>query len=214
MIQPVAKHCQSVAKAYIGLADKFKDSDPRKMRDEIAVGPFKDVSLPLPPSSARTQLHQDCNYGLVLFVLAAHRRHKVSKLSDTYSSLTVTQVSELTSVAPSDADAAQYIENLIAEKQLDALLTKPPDHEGLGDLVLTFDAPLQQSRKPLELVQEQLVAAAKLATVKNHMAATQRRVELSKDYLAAAKKIRRAEDGKAAGGHGVGEDDDVFGEDL
>lgn len=129
---------------------------------------------------------------------ASHRRFQVLALSKIYSSITIPQLASLTSTpqrTPSPDETAAYVSSLIASGTLNATLV--PSTTTTTPPILRFHdkdsrtGPLAKSEATR--LAELEAQAAKVKTLDRHVKDTQRRLELSKEWLHAERQHRKQE---------------------
>ena len=142
-------------------------------------------------------IFKDTNYSLALLVLAAHQRFKVLALSETYASLPLSKVASLAFPPDTSIEYAEgYIQNLISNHQLPgAFLTQqsPTPENALPQSYLKFLPEGSLARSETELHKELLQQRGKVMVLGTHIRDAQRKLELSKEYVEAVKKARKAE---------------------
>ena len=140
---------------------------------------------------------------LVLQILAAHQRFAILSLSKTYTSLPLLVVAQLPVLArASPSDVQVYINNLITMGQLSAVLTPASDP---SESILRFQHSLSVDGSGNETQTESKLLKAKdrIEALDQHMQISQRRMELTKEYVEAERKVRRnkAEGSETTNGH-------------
>ncbi|MCJ1285695.1 hypothetical protein MMC26_005036 [Xylographa opegraphella] len=171
-----ARIFRAIAKPYDTLADAFKEGNGEKLYAEV--------------HAAQQTWNKDCNMGLVLQVLNAFRRFLILKLEKTYAALPTSLVAQQTSPQPSNiAETESYLTSLIASGQLNATLvpsTIPSETATLRFAVTSHDGPL--ARSELQNFKDLQMQTEKFIYLTRHIKDTERRLELSKDYLGWARK--------------------------
>ena len=157
--------------------------------------------------------------GLVLQVLNAFRRFLILKLEKTYAALPISLVAEQTSPQPTNiAETASYLTSLIASGQLNATLSSSTNTAGTSVLrfaATSHDGPLARTEtQNFEELQKQ---TERFTYLTRHIKDTERRLELSKEYLEWARKNQKSKDAGAGmahpgqtGNHGYGVDEDML----
>ncbi|MCJ1434782.1 hypothetical protein MMC27_004152 [Xylographa pallens] len=200
-----ARTFRAIAKPYDTLADAFKEGNGEKLYAEV--------------EAAQQIWHNDCNMGLVLQVLNAFRRFLILKLEKTYAALPISLVAQQTSPQPSNiAETESYLTSLIASGQLNATLLPPVNT--METPVLRFAATSHEgplARSEMQNFQDLQTQTEKFTYLTRHIKDTERRLELSKDYLEWARKNPKSKDtglGTAnlgtMGNNGYGVDEDML----
>lgn len=200
-----ARTFRAIAKPYDTLADAFKEGNGEKLYAEV--------------EAAQQIWHKDCNMGLVLQVLNAFRRFLILKLEKTYAALPISLVAQQTSPQPSNiAETESYLTSLIASGQLNATLLPPVNT--METPVLRFAATSHEgplARSEMQNFQDLQTQTEKFTYLTRHIKDTERRLELSKDYLEWARKNPKSKDtglGTAnlgtMGNNGYGVDEDML----
>ena len=141
--------------------------------------------------------------GLVLQVLDAHRRFLILKLEKTYAALPISLVAQQTSPHPENhAETEAYVHSLIASGQLNATLAATANSTKPSMLRFSTstnsDGPLAYSEA--QQYEDLTRQTARFEQLANHMKDTERRLELSKEYMEWARKNKWSK----AGGGGPG----------
>ena len=157
--------------------------------------------------------------GLVLQVLNAFRRFLILKLEKTYAALPISLVAQQTSPQPSNiAETESYLTSLIVSGQLNATLS--PSANVAEKSILRFaatshDRPL--ARSEMQNFEDLQTQTKKFAYLTRHIKDTERRLELSKEYLEWARKNQKPKDPRAgtanagiAGNTEYGVDEDML----
>ena len=138
-------------------------------------------------------------------VLDAYRRFAVLKLAKTYAALSVSQIARRTSPHPiDDSETERYLTSLIAAGYLNATLsqssgsTKSPILR-FATSSTTGPHARSESQQHDDLVRQ----TAKTMKLANHIKQTDRRLELSKDYLEWIRKSRKAKEAEENGDGGA-----------
>ena len=153
--------------------------------------------------------------GLVLQVLDAHRRFLILKLENTYAALPISLVAQQTSPHPDNhAETEAYVNSLIASGQLNATLTASADPTKPSMLRFSTstdsDEPLAHSEA--QQYEDLIRQTAKFEQLAKHMKDTERRLELSKEYMEWARKNKKSK-GSGGGLGGNMMDSNGFGND-
>jgi len=131
--------------------------------------------------------------GLVLQVLEASRRFKILRLERIYAVIPISVVAQLTSPQPNNyAETEAYVTSLIASGQLNATLgpsTDPTKGSMLRFSTTSTGGPL--ARSETQQYEDLTRQTAKFVQLGKHIKATERRMELSKEYVEWARKNRR-----------------------
>ena len=148
---------------------------------------------------------KDCNYSLALLVLGAHYRFAISNLSHTYARLPVKLIPALVSrLEDSVVETETSIAELVTSKQIQATLVKS---EPSGDMILEFHTSAMTETSEDDLLRKQQEQKEKMVVLQQHMSEAQRRIELSKEYLVAARKQRNTEANRKHAQVGLDDDD-------
>ena len=162
---------------------------------------------------------KDFNSGLVRQVIAAFRQFSVLQLEKTYAALTIAEVTRRTSPDPNDyAGTGQYVVHLICSGSLNASLSEPS--EDPASWIVRFSDP---TTGPLARSEEQQYESLakqtrKVQTLMDHIREADRKLSLSKDYIAEAKKAKKigpggeAEAAWAMHNEGFDQDEDMMGD--
>ncbi|MCJ1251285.1 hypothetical protein MMC30_008516 [Trapelia coarctata] len=174
-----AKFMKAIGKPYEVLANAFKDKNSEKLYAEFY--------------AAQNVWQNDCNMGLVLQVLEASRRFRILRLERIYAAIPISVVAQLTSPQPENhAETEAYVTSLIASGQLNATLG--PSTDSTKGSMLRFSTtstggPL--ARSETQQFEDLTRQTAKFVQLSKHIKATERRMELSKEYVDWARKNRR-----------------------
>ncbi|MCJ1321225.1 hypothetical protein MMC15_006569 [Xylographa vitiligo] len=200
-----ARTFRAIAKPYDTLADAFKEGNGEKLYAEVQAG--------------QQTWHKDCNMGLVLQVLNAFRRFLILKLEKTYAALPISLIAQQTSPQPNNiAETESYLTSLIASGQLNATLV--PSTNIAETAILRFaatshDGPL--ARSEMQNFKDLHKQTVKFTYLTRHIKDTERRLELSKDYLEWARKNQKPKDTGpetanqgTMGNNGYGVDEDML----
>lgn len=140
--------------------------------------------------------------GLAVQVLDAFRRFLILRLEKTYAAIPISAITRLTSPEPdNNAETEAYVTSLIASGQLNATLgpsTDPTKGSMLRFAASSTEGPL--ARSETQQYEDLLRQTEKLAELGKHIKDTERRLELSREYLDWARKNRR---NKAGGENSV-----------
>ncbi|MCJ1389811.1 hypothetical protein MMC18_002668 [Xylographa bjoerkii] len=197
-----ARTYRAIAKPYDTLAEAFKDGNGEKLYAEL--------------QAAQQIWQKDCNMGLVLQVLNAFRRFLILKLEKTYAALPISLVAQQTSPQPSNiAETESYLTSLIASGQLNATLVPSAETSVLRFASTSHDGPL--ARSEMQNFQDLQMQTEKFSYLTRHIKDTERRLELSKEYLEWARKNQKSKDAGAGtanpgttGNSGYGVDEDML----
>ncbi|MCJ1452493.1 hypothetical protein MMC28_002836 [Mycoblastus sanguinarius] len=206
----VAKQYHAIARPYDALAETFKDGIKN---DET-------MQKLISEAQAGAQFwNNDFNSGLVRQVIAAFRQFSVLQLEKTYAALTIAEVTRRTSPDPNDyAGTGQYVVHLICSGSLNASLSEPS--EDPASWIVRFSDP---TTGPLARSEEQQYESLakqtrKVQTLMDHIREADRKLSLSKDYIAEAKKAKKigpggeAEAAWAMHNEGFDQDEDMMGD--
>ena len=135
---------------------------------------------------------QDSNAGLVSQVVEAYRKFSILELEKTYCALTVSEIARCTSPDPYDyAETGQYVVHLISSRQLNATISEPSQDPATW--VIRFS---DSASGPLARSEEQQYEALskqtrKVKTLTDHIKEIDRKLSLSKDLIADAKRKKK-----------------------
>ena len=134
-------------------------------------------------------------------MLNAHRRFSVLKLEKTYAALSVSQVAQRTFPRPAnDGEMESYLASLIISGQLHATLKSVPTGSSILRFSTSSTAGGLQIRSEEQQYRDLILQTSKTVKLANHIKQTDRRLELSKEYLDWSKKMRKAKSpGEAVG---------------
>ena len=136
-------------------------------------------------------------------VIDAFRQFSVLRLEKTFAALTIANIARKTSPDPNDyAETGQYIVHLISARKLNATISEPSENP--AKWIVRFS---DSTSGPLARSEEQQYEALakqtrKLENLLDQVRETDRKLSLSKDYIADAKKKKKekaeaAEEGNA-----------------
>lgn len=131
--------------------------------------------------------------GLVLQVLDAFRRFLILRLEKTYAAIPISVVARLTSPQPDNhAETEAYVRSLISSGQFNATL-EPSAVSGMGSMLrfATSSTGGPLARSETQQYENLTRQTAKLAQLDKHFKDTERRMDLSKEYLDWVRKNRR-----------------------
>ena len=149
-----------------------------------------------------TGSRQDCNYGLIVQVISAFRQFSVLRLEKTFAALTVADITRRTSPDPNDyAGTGEYVIHLISIGVLNATISQP-SHDPASWILRFSDS----TSGPLSRTEEQQhqhleKQTQKIKFLMDHIREADRKLSLNKDYIAEAKKAKKArQNGQEGGG--------------
>lgn len=148
-----------------------------------------------------TECDQDFNHGLVLQVINAFRQFSVLQLGKTFAALTVADIARRTSPDPNDyAGTGDYVIHLISIGVLSATISQPSNDPATW--ILRFS---DSTSGPLSHTEEQQhqhleKQTLKIKSLMEHVREADRKLSLKKDYIAEAKKAKRARQNGLEGG--------------
>ena len=151
--------------------------------------------------SRLTEYRQDFNRGLVVQVISAFRQFSVLQLRKTFAALTVADIARRTSPDPNDyAGTGEYVIHLISIGILNATISQPSNDP--ASWVLRFS---DSTSGPLSRTEEQQYQhlekqTQKIKTLMEHIREADRKLSLNKDYIAEAKKAKKARQNDLEGG--------------
>ena len=137
-------------------------------------------------------LWQDSNAGLVSQVIEAYRKFSILELEKTYCALTIADIARYTSPDPSDyAETGRYVVHLISSRQLNATISEPSQDP--AKWIIRFS---DSTSGPLARSEEQQYEALskqtrKVKALTDHIQEIDRKLSLSKDLLADAKRRKK-----------------------
>lgn len=126
-------------------------------------------------------------------VIRAFRQFSVLQLGKTYAALTVADVARRTSPDPNDhAGTGEYIIHLISTGVLNATISQPSNDP--ASWILRFS---DSTTGPLSRTEEQRhqhleKQTQKINTLMEHIREADRKLSLSKDYIAEAKRAKKS----------------------
>lgn len=184
------KSVKAIAKPYDCLADAFDSHDPVRFQEEIAEG--------------QAFWTQDLNSGLVLLLMEAFRKFAVQRLSRTFTALSIADVAKRTSPNPTDLnETATYISSLISNGDLNADLAMPIGSDQSNLPILRF-LPSQSSRKSEGQIQQELaMQTTELRNILKQISDNDYRLEITKEYVDALRKLKKQKDQIKGGGTGA-----------
>lgn len=165
----------------------------RSSIDSTQVPSFSSVLL--------TECDQDFNHGLVLQVINAFRQFSVLQLGKTFAALTVADIARRTSPDPNDyAGTGDYVIHLISIGILSATISQPSNDPATW--ILRFS---DSTSGPLSHTEEQQhqhleKQTLKIKSLMEHVREADRKLSLKKDYIAEAKKAKKARQNGLEGG--------------
>jgi len=130
---------------------------------------------------------------LILQVLDAFRRFLILRLERTYAAIPISAVAQLTSPQPDNhAETEAYVNSLISSGQLNATL-EVSAVPGMGSMLrfATSSTGGPLARSEAQQYENLTQQTTKLAQLGKHIKDTERRMELSKEYLDWVRKNRR-----------------------
>ena len=185
------KTYQSLGKPYTALADIFKNG----VKDEESDG-----RLIAEAQYAQLCWRDDSNEGLVKQVIRAYRRFSVQHLEQTYTALTVGDVSRRTSPDPNNySNTANYLLRLISMGHLNATISQPS--EDPMTWVVHFNRSANGAlRVPSEEQQYNDLRrqTEKISMLMEDVREADRQFGLSKEYITDGRKHKKAKEN----GHG------------
>ena len=149
------------------------------------------------------ETYQDCNRGLVIQVVKAFRQFSVVQLGKTFAALTVADVARRTSPDPNDyAGTGNYVIHLISIGVLNATIAQPSNDP--ASWILRFSDPGSGPLSPTEEQQYQHLEkqTQKIKLLMEHIREADRKLSLNKDYIADAKKAKKARQNDLQGHEG------------
>ena len=152
-------------------------------------------------SGLLTEYDQDFNHGLVLQVISAFRQFSVLQLGKTFAALTVADIARRTSPDPNDyAGTGDYVIHLISIGVLNATISQPSNDP--ASWILRFPDPRSGPLSHTEEQQHQHLEkqTLKIKSLIEHIRETDRKLSLNKDYIAEAKKAKKARQNGLEGG--------------
>ena len=134
-------------------------------------------------------------------MIKAFRQFSVLQLGKTFAALTVADVTRRTSPNPNDyADTGDYVIHLISTGVLNATISQPSNDPAAW--ILRFS---DSTSGPLSLTEEQQhqhleKQTQKIISLMEHIREVDRKLSLNKDYIADAKKAKKARLNDVEGG--------------
>lgn len=135
---------------------------------------------------------QDSNAGLVSQVIDAYRKFSILELEKTYSALTIAEIARCTSSDPHDyAETGRYVVHLISSRQLNATISEPSQDPETWIIRFSDSASGPLARSEEQQYEALLKQTRKVKTLTDHIKEIDRKLSLSKDLIADAKKRRK-----------------------
>lgn len=134
-------------------------------------------------------------------MVKAFRQFSVLQLGKTFAALTVADVTRRTSPNPNDyADTGDYVIHLISTGVLNATISQPSNDPASWILRFTDSASGPLSRTEEQQHQHLEKQTQKIISLINHIREVDRKLSLNKDYIAEAKKAKKARLNDVEGG--------------
>ena len=126
-------------------------------------------------------------------VISAFRQYSVLQLGKTYAALTIADIARRTSPDPNDhAGTGEYVIHLISTGLLNATISQPSDDPASWILRFSNSASGPLSRTEEQQHQHLEKQTQKIKLLMEHIREADRKLSLNKDYIADAKKSKRA----------------------
>ncbi|KAH0565889.1 hypothetical protein GP486_000719 [Trichoglossum hirsutum] len=186
------KSYRELARAYDNFAEVFKSGNATRLREEFEVG--------------EELWKNEKNYGLVLLVLDAFHRFNIRHLEDTYSTLSVHDISRRDFIAldttlqgqPSlprahtnEAATEQYILGMIERGELSATLSHPPQTEEQQSTAMVHFLPGSHGISEAEQLQKVEGQIARTVALTEQIKNLDRKLGLSKEYISWVQKNKK-----------------------
>ncbi|ETN42611.1 uncharacterized protein HMPREF1541_01768 [Cyphellophora europaea CBS 101466] len=175
--QATMRNVRTLAKPYDCLAETFKQREPQRLFAEANEG--------------QTVWQEDCNMGLVMEVLQAHRKYSVLRMAKLFASVNVSHVEAQLPPDQNGTPIQVYLQNLISTGELRATIT--PSQDG-SDQILRF-LPEATSTRSEAATEQQLNSRSQLlhALIK-HVGDAEYCMEISKEHIDTLKKLKKNRD--------------------
>ncbi|KAF4625807.1 hypothetical protein G7Y89_g12357 [Cudoniella acicularis] len=173
-----AKLYHILAKPYESVAQIFEGGSASRLKSEAEAG--------------KNIWHNDCNSGLIFFVLAAYQKFQIRNLAKVYSKISIPEVHNLTMSAETGAKLPNVqacetlVRSMIAEGSLHASLTSFPDQPPV--LAFSVHGPvLTEKQMQMELATSTIRIKALTQEIKN----TDHMLTHEKEYIKYAQKQKK-----------------------
>ena len=134
-------------------------------------------------------------------MIKAFRQFSVLQLGKTFAALTVADVTLRTSPNPNDyADTGDYVIHLISTGVLNATISQPSNDPASWILRFSDSASGPLSRTEEQQHQHLEKQTQKIISLMDHIREVDRKLSLNKDYIAEAKKAKKARLNDVEGG--------------
>lgn len=134
-------------------------------------------------------------------MIKAFRQFSVLQLGKTFAALTVADVTRRTSPNPNDyADTGDYVIHLISTGVLNATISQPSNDPASWILRFSDSASGPLSRTEEQQHQHLEKQTQKIISLMDHIREVDRKLSLNKDYIAEAKKAKKARLNDVEGG--------------
>lgn len=134
-------------------------------------------------------------------MIKAFRQFSVLQLGKTFAALTVADVTRRTSPTPNDyADTGDYVIHLISTGVLNATISQPSNDPASWILRFSDSASGPLSRTEEQQHQHLEKQTQKIISLMDHIREADRKLSLNKDYIAEAKKAKKARLNDVEGG--------------
>lgn len=134
-------------------------------------------------------------------MIKAFRQFSVLQLGKTFAALTVADVTRRTSPNPNDyADTGDYVIHLISTGVLNATISQPSNDPASWILRFSDSASGPLSRTEEQQHQHLEKQTQKIISLMDHIREVDRKLSLNKDYIADAKKAKKARLNDVEGG--------------
>ena len=192
------------------LVSLLLDGKPRSLPNTTSIAASKQYHILARPYEAIAQLFEtatasrlkaeadagmriwanDFNYGLILNVLAAYQRFQIKNLSNVYSSISITEVQNLTTSAetgiklPSPQATQSLVQDMITAGLLQATLSTSPN----AAAVLTFISPVTSE---LQVHRDLAATTQRIQALTKEIKQTDRILTHEKDYIKYIQKQKK-----------------------
>ena len=134
-------------------------------------------------------------------MIKAFRQFSLQQLGKTFAALTVADVTRRTSPSPNDyADTGDYVIHLISTNVLNATISQPSDDPASWILRFSDSASGPLSRTEEQQYQHLEKQTQKIISLMDHIREVDRKLSLNKDYIAEARKAKKARLNDVEGG--------------
>jgi COP9 signalosome complex subunit 3 len=174
----LAKTLHILAKPYEIVAQIFEGGTASRLKSELEAG--------------RSIWTNDCNLGLVMYVMAAYQQFQIRNLANVHTKLTMVDIHNLTQSAelggklPNVTAVETLVSSMIAEGSLHATLTHPPNQSPI--LIFSQGGPVLSEKQ----TQTALAASTlRLKGLTDEIKTTDRMMTYEKEYIKYAQRVKK-----------------------